>query len=73
MADSPEVLTIRVRRVEERVDHLEGLEPAVVANELKNLSRRVDGMTKAFVGLMIGIVLSAATFAITAFSVWGHP
>lgn len=55
-----------------RVDDLEELKPAVIAERVDALSKRVDSMTSAFNRLLGGIVLATVTFALGVFALLGH-
>jgi hypothetical protein len=60
------------RELSRRIDHLERLEPAVVANEVKNLGLEMRSLRRAFYTFCVGVVGSAVVFAFTVFSLLGH-
>ena len=66
-----EGIPFRVGALERRVDKLEELEPAVVANEVQNLARDVRALKFAFYTFTFGVVGSAIVFAFTVFALLG--
>jgi len=61
----------RIGELERRVEHLFSLEPAVLANEVKNLAADVRGLRRAFYTFAFGVVGSAVVFAFTVFALLG--
>jgi hypothetical protein len=55
-----------------RLDRLDDLDLAVVADRVETLTGRVDAMTSAFNRLLGGIVLATVTFALGIFALLGH-
>lgn len=65
MADSLAVVAAKVHALAERVKDIEDINPAVLAERVKNLSSDVKNMSRAFWGLAIIIVAALATLAFT--------
>ncbi len=64
----------RVTQIERRVDKLESLEPAVLAERVHNLGADVRALKRAFYTFAIAAVLSSVSFAFTVFALLGkHP
>jgi hypothetical protein len=60
------------RELSRRVDRLEGLEPAVVAERVSALSEDVRALKRAFYTFAISTVGSAIVFAFTVFALLGR-
>lgn len=65
MADTLAVVAAKVHALAERVKDIEDVNPAVLAERVKNLSSDVKYMTRAFWGLAIVIIGTLATLAFT--------
>lgn len=59
------------RELLRRVENLERLEPAVVANEVKTLAGEVNSLKRAFYTFALGTVSSAIVFAFSVFALLG--
>lgn len=62
----------RVGSLERRVDKLEELEPAVMAERVNALSKEVQALKKAFYTFAASVAGSAVLFAFTVFGLLGH-
>lgn len=59
------------RELSRRVERLEALEPAVVANEVKNLAAEVRSMRRSAYMVSISAVSSSLIFAFSVFALLG--
>ena len=72
MSDIEYGLPFRIGAVERRLDRLEALEPAVVADRVAALSDDVKSLRRAFYTFAFAVVGSSILFAFTVFSLLGH-
>lgn len=62
------------RLLARRVDRLENLEPAVVAQQVKDLADDMRALKKAFYTFAFSVAASSVLFAFTVFALLGrHP
>lgn len=59
------------RDLTRRVEKIEALEPAVLAERINTLSRSVDGMTKAFYMFAFSVLSGTILFALSVFAYLG--
>lgn len=60
------------RELGRRLDALEKLEPAVLAERVANLSEDVRALKRAFYTFAVGVVGSSVVFAFTVFALLGR-
>lgn len=65
-------VAFRLASLERRVDDLEELRPAVLAERVSNLSTDVQALKRAFYTFAVGTVGSSIVFAFTVFALLGR-
>lgn len=65
-------VAFRLSSLERRVDDLEDLRPAVIAERVSNLSTDVQALKRAFYTFAVAAVGSSVGFAFTVFALLGR-
>ena len=70
--DSQNGLAYRLNWLERRVERIEELEPAVMADRLKTLAAEFSALKRALYTFAFSVLAGVIVFAFTAFSLFGH-